>query len=117
MSKYNLEVETIKNNNYRKVIETTKNMQLVLMSLEPKEDIPEEIHPKTTQFFRVEKGAIKIVINGISKVVKAGQSLIVPPGTKHYVQAIGKQAAKLYTIYTPPEHPIGLVQKKGKPSR
>lgn len=111
MSKFNLEVETIKNNNYRKVVETTKNMQLVLMSLLPSEDIPEETHPKTSQFFRVEKGVIQIIVNDNKKILKDGQSLIVPPNTKHYVKCMGKQSAKLYTIYTPPEHPDGLIQK------
>lgn len=111
MSKFNLELETLKNLNYRKVVETTKNMQLVLMSLNPLEDIPEEIHPKTSQFFRIEQGTIKIIIDGSSKILKDGQSLIVPAGSKHYVKCIGKQPAKLYTIYAPPEHPDGLTQK------
>lgn len=111
MSKFNLEVETIKNDNYRKVIDTTKNMQLVLMSLLPSEDIPEETHPKTSQFFRVEKGVIQIIVNDKKKILKDGQSLIVPPNTKHYVKCMGKQSAKLYTIYTPPEHTPGLIQK------
>lgn len=111
MQKINLEAETIRNVNYRKVLETTKNMQLVLMCLKPKEDIPEEVHVNTTQFFRVEKGMIRIIVNGTSRLLKDGQSLIVPPNTKHYVKCVGKQAAKLYTIYAPPEHPVGLVQK------
>ena len=70
MSKFNLEVETIKNDNYRKVIDTTKNMQLVLMSLLPSEDIPEETHPKTSQFFRVEKGVIQIIVNDKKKILQ-----------------------------------------------
>ena len=111
MSKFNLETETIKNNNYRKVIETTKTMQLVLMSLKPQEDIPAEIHSNTTQFFRVEKGVLSITVNGVKKTVKDGQSLIVFPGKKHYVKCISTMPAKLYTIYSPPEHPANLVQK------
>lgn len=91
-------------------------MQIVLMSLLPSEDIPKETHPKTSQFFRVERGIIKIVIDGKSKILKDGQSLIVPPGIKHYVKCVGKQSAKLYTIYTPPEHPDGLIQKM-KPNK
>jgi hypothetical protein len=111
MSKFNLETETIKNTNYRKVIETTKNIQLVLMSLKPMEDIPAEVHKGTTQFFRVEQGTLAITVNGVKKIVKDGQSLIVLPGKRHYVQCIGSKPAKLYTIYSPPEHPDGLVQK------
>ena len=111
MSKFNLETETIKNVNYRKVMYTTKNMQLVLMSLLPGEDIPKETHRNTTQFFRVEKGTIAINVGGIKKILKDGQSLIVPPNTQHYVQCIGTKPAKLYTIYSPPEHPDKLVQK------
>ncbi len=111
MAKFDLEVNTIKNTNYRKVIETTKNMQLVLMSLKPLEDIPEEVHSKTTQFIRVEKGEILTVVDKVRKIIKAGQSIIIPPGSVHYVQATGKQPAKLYTIYTPPEHKPDLLQK------
>ena len=99
----------MKNNNYRKVVETTKTMQLVLMSLKAGEDIPAEIHRNTTQFFRVEQGKICVTINGVKKTLRDGQSIIVAPGKKHYVQCIN--AAKLYTIYSPPEHPIGLIQK------
>ncbi len=111
MSKFNLEAETIKNNNYRKVIETTKNIQLVIMSLNPDEDIPAEIHKNTTQFFRVEQGTLAITVNGVKKLVKDGQSLIVLPGKKHYVKCISSRPAKFYTIYSPPEHPDGLIQK------
>jgi len=111
MSKFNLEAETIKNTNYRKVVETTKNLQLVLMSLNPGEDIPAEIHPNTTQFFRVERGKVAITVNGVKKTLKDGQSLVVTPGKKHYVKCVGRVPAKLYTIYSPPEHPSNLIQK------
>ena len=79
------------------------------MSLKAGEDIPAEIHPNTTQFFRVEQGAVAVTINGIKKTLKDGQSIIVAPGKKHYVKCV--KAAKLYTIYSPPEHPNNLIQK------
>lgn len=111
MAKVNLEKETISNGNYRKVLHTTKNMQLVLMSLLSTEDIPEEIHPHTTQFIKVEQGLIAVTVNGIKKTIKQGQSIIIEPGQKHYVKP-GAKGVKLYTIYTPAEHPIGLIQKR-----
>jgi len=105
----NLEEKTKKNNNYRKVVDTTKTQQLVLMSLPAGEDIPEEVHSKTTQFIKVEDGEIVVVINGKKKTLKTGYSIVIPPGAKHYVKA--KKLSKLYTIYSPPEHPVGLTQK------
>ena len=110
--KINIEKETIKNNNYRKVLQTTPNMQLVLMCLLPGEDIPEEVHRSTSQFFRIEQGTAKIRAGGGDHKLKDGDVFIVPPNTKHRVQNIGKDPLKFYTIYAPPEHPDGLVQKK-----
>jgi quercetin dioxygenase-like cupin family protein len=112
MSKFNLEKETVKNTDYRRVVETTKNMQLVLMALMPIEDIPEEIHPKTTQFIKVEQGQILVIADGVKKMLKQGQSIIIKPGQKHYVKPKGANPAKLYTIYTPAEHAPGLIQKR-----
>lgn len=108
--KISLEKATLTNKNYRKVLQTTKNMQLVLMCIV--DEIPEETHPHTSQFIRVEKGVAKVTIDGQVKKLKDGDACIVPPGAKHRVQNAGPEELKLYTIYTPPEHADGLIQKK-----
>jgi mannose-6-phosphate isomerase-like protein (cupin superfamily) len=100
-----IETDTIKNKHYRKVVHTTKQQQLVLMSLEPGENIPSEIHPETTQFFRIEAGTGVALVAG--KRVKLFQNivLVVPPNTQHEISQTGDVPLKLYTIYSPPEHP------------
>ncbi len=108
----NIEKDTLDNKNYRKVIHTTSNMQLVLMCLQPGENIPMEVHKKTSQFIRVESGR-GIAIVGKNKVLlEDGVSIIIPPGTNHYVENIDSSALKLYTIYTPPEHSKNKIDKR-----
>jgi len=107
----NLETLTTRNSNYRKVVKTTKQMQLVLMSLKPKEFIPLEKHDITTQFIRVEKGKALIQVGKTKKIYSKDDYIIIPPGKKHKVTNIGTTALKLYTIYSPPEHPPKLVQR------
>jgi mannose-6-phosphate isomerase-like protein (cupin superfamily) len=110
--KTNIEEKTLKNKYFRQVLFTAKNMQLVVMSLLPSEDIGVETHPKVDQFFRVEEGEGKVVMNGVEQKVKAGDVFIVPQGTKHNVLNTSKKAAmKIYTIYSPPNHPDGKVHK------
>lgn len=112
----NIEKETLKNNNYRKVLYTNKYQQLVVMSIQKGEFIPWEIH-NGSQFFRIEsgKGTAKIKI-GKDKYknvqLKDGQSLIVPPNTKHLIKNTGIDPLKLYTIYSPPQHKDGIVQRR-----
>jgi mannose-6-phosphate isomerase-like protein (cupin superfamily) len=110
----NIESDTLKNNNYRKVIYTVPNeLQLVLMSLAPGEDIPVEVHNSTTQFIRVESGSGYVHIGTKKYNLKDGVSIVIPPKKKHYVKNTSKnKSLKLYTIYTPPEHPKNLIQKK-----
>ncbi|HMP28365.1 MAG TPA: cupin domain-containing protein [Saprospiraceae bacterium] len=111
-SHLNIENETLKNTDYRRVIYTVpKNMQLVLMSIPKGKDIPSEIHPHTTQFIRIEKGLGIATIDGKEYGLGDGIELIIPPGFKHRIQNVGKTPLKLYTIYTPPEHRAGLVQQ------
>lgn len=105
----NIEEETLKNENFRKVISTTDNLQLVLMSLKPGEDIGMEIHDNVDQFFRIEKG------NGIAIIKKEtgeeelslvdGSVIIIPKGTYHNIKNTGNVSLKLYSIYSPPNHP------------
>lgn len=107
----NIEDKTIKNENYREVLYTTPQTQLVVMSLKPKEEIGEEVHSKTTQFIRVEKGTGKAIIGGKETALKDGISVVIPAGTKHNIINTGDSELKLYTLYSPPEHKDGLIQK------
>jgi mannose-6-phosphate isomerase-like protein (cupin superfamily) len=109
-----IEELTLENTYYRNVIYTSKdkNMQLVLMSLKPGEEIGEEVHPKINQFFRIEKGKGKIVYNNEKEQdIKDDDAIIIPAGMKHNVINTGTKDIKLYTIYTPANHPHGLRQK------
>lgn len=104
-----IESETISNENYRKVLYTANNMQLVLMSLKPDEDIGEEVHD-VDQFFRIDKGSGKVIINDVETDIKDGTAFIIPSGSKHNVIA-GMDGLKLYTIYALAHHEDGIVQK------
>lgn len=99
----NITEATIKNKYYRHVIHTTRDMQLVLMSLRPGEDIPGEIH-EGTQFVRVESGQGEVTIDNIIYPLKDDTSISIPPGHWHYFKATGPDDLKLYSIYSPPEH-------------
>jgi mannose-6-phosphate isomerase-like protein (cupin superfamily) len=110
--KVNIEKKTISNKNYRKVLYTTDQTQLVVMNIPVSGDIPSEVHPKTTQFIRIEKGSGQITVGSKKYSVLDGDSVIIPANTRHYVKNTHKSAPLLlYTIYSPPEHPPGLVQK------
>jgi len=106
-----IEKETIENTNFRKVLYTGKNSQLVLMSLRPMEEIGMEVHSNVDQFFRFEKGEGKVIIDGVSHPVKGGDAVIVPAGAQHNVVNASKiLELKLYTIYSPPEHQDKVVR-------
>lgn len=107
-----IETETVKNTEFRRVLYTSKFSQLVLMSLKPGEEIGEEVHDDVDQFFRFEEGEGKVVIDNTEYKVKDGSAVVVPNGSKHNVINTSKTAAlKLYTIYSPPEHRDGVVHK------
>lgn len=102
-----------KNKYFRRVLFTGKHLQLVVMCLQPKEEIGNEVHKRVDQFFRVEEGRAKFVFNGDEvHVVSAGGAVVVPAGTYHNViNTSATQPLKLYTIYTPPQHPDGTVHR------
>ena len=105
---------TINNNNYRKVINTTIYQQLVLMSLKPKEEIGMEIHKKVDQFIRIEKGTAVAIIgkeNQKKYLLKKEHFITIPAGTYHNIINIGRSELKLYSIYSPPNHKPGTIQK------
>ena len=91
-------------------------MQLVLMSLKPDEDIGEEVHETIDQFFRIDKGSGKLIMNGKESEISDGFAFIVPKGTKHNVVA-GKEGLKIYSIYSPPNHPEGTIHKTKEESK
>ena len=106
----NIEEKTLGNSNFRKVLFTGKYMQLVVMCLKGGEDIGKEVHDNVDQFFRVEEGEAKFVIDGVESVVGEDMVAIVPAGAEHNViNTSDTDDLKLYTIYTPPNHPEGTV--------
>jgi mannose-6-phosphate isomerase-like protein (cupin superfamily) len=115
MTGYVSEIEklTEENEYFRQVLYTATHQQLVVMCLQPGEDIGNEIHPDVDQFFRIEVGKARFVFNGTEEhVAEAGDAVIVPAGTFHNViNATPGGQLKLYTIYTPPNHPDGTVHK------
>lgn len=110
-----IEKLTVGNSNFRKVIFTGQHTQLVLMSLNPGEDIGLEVHPTTDQFFRVDKGEGKVIIMGKSYPIKDGSAIVIPAGTKHNIVNTSKtNPLKLYTLYSPPHHKDKVVHKTKK---
>ncbi len=106
----NIQNITLENNNFRKVLFTGKNMQLVVMSLLPKEEIGMEIHKDVDQFFRVEQGSCTIIMDGKEQKASDDFAFIVTAGTEHNVINNSEtEVLKLYTIYSPPNHPDGTI--------
>ena len=106
----NIEDRTLENSNFRKVLYTGKFMQLVVMSLKPGEDIGEEVHETVDQFFRVEKGEAKVVMNGEETLLTDDMVAIVPAGAMHNViNTSADTDLKLYTIYAPANHPENTI--------
>jgi mannose-6-phosphate isomerase-like protein (cupin superfamily) len=106
-----IEKETIKNEDFRRVLYTGKFSQLVLMSLKPGEEIGEETHDDVDQFFRFEKGKGLVIIDDVEHEVRDGHAVVVPSGAKHNViNTSKKNDLKLYTIYSPPEHQDAVVR-------
>jgi mannose-6-phosphate isomerase-like protein (cupin superfamily) len=101
----NIEKETKDNTDYRRVLYTAKNSQLVVMSIEPGDEIGNEIH-ELDQFIRIEKGNAKAILNNgeTEYELKDDFAIIVPSGTWHNIINTGNESLKLYTVYSPPEH-------------
>lgn len=107
-----IEELTLANSYFRQVIFTGPHCQLVLMSLRPSEEIGMEMHANVDQFFRIEKGQGKIIMNGEESVISGGMATVVPAGTQHNVINTSEtEELKLYTIYSPPNHPDGKIHK------
>ena len=109
--KTNIEKDTLDNNNFRKVLYTSKYSQLVLMNLLPKEEIGMEVHENNDQFFRFEKGNGKVIIDGNEYNVTDGDAVVVPAGSQHNVINVSESDnLKLYTIYSPAHHQDGVIR-------
>lgn len=100
----NIERDSLKNENFRQVLYTAPHSQLVLMSLNPNEEIGEEVH-NLDQFFRVEKGTGKAILDGVEQEISDGFAIVIPEGTKHnIINTSATEKMKLYTIYSPANH-------------
>lgn len=106
----NIEKLTWENDNFRQVLYTDKNTQLVLMSLRSGEDIGEEVHD-VDQFLRIEVGVGKAVLNGEEHDIADGSAVVVPAGTRHNIINTGTGGMKLYTLYSPPHHEDGVIHQ------
>jgi mannose-6-phosphate isomerase-like protein (cupin superfamily) len=105
----NIEEKTEKNNHFREVLYTAEHCQLVVMNILPNEEIGQEKHEKVDQFFRIESGTAKIIMNGEENILSPGMVAVVPAGTTHNVINAGTSDLKLYTLYSPPNHPANTI--------
>ncbi|HEX7405260.1 MAG TPA: cupin domain-containing protein [Candidatus Nanopelagicaceae bacterium] len=106
----NIEKIAITNQDFRQVLYTAKNCQLVVMSLKSKEEIGMEVH-KLDQFFRVEEGDGEAILDGVRTAISAGFAILIPAGTNHNIINTGEGPLKLYTLYAPPNHRDGVVHR------
>jgi mannose-6-phosphate isomerase-like protein (cupin superfamily) len=109
-----IEKQTTENQDFRRVLYTGHYTQLVLMAIQPGEEIGEEVHDDTDQFFRVEQGEGEVVIDSQSHPIRDGSAIVVPAGARHNVRNTGGQSLRLYTLYSPPHHDDGVVHRTRK---
>jgi len=108
----NIEKDTLDNDDFRRVLFTGPHTQLVLMTLGPGEDIGLETHEGHDQFIRIESGTGKAVLDGTTHALTDGSALVIPAGVEHNViNTSSAEPLKLYTLYSPPEHPDGTVHR------
>lgn len=107
-----IEEDTLENTFFRKVLFTGPNSQLVLMTLQPNEDIGSEVHPDNDQFFRFEAGEGKVIVDGQEYIVGDGDAVVVPAGAEHnIINTSATEMLKMYTIYSPAHHPDGTIHQ------
>lgn len=104
----NIEQETLKNTDYRRVLYTAKNSQLVLMNIQPGDEIGLETH-HLDQFIRIEQGEATAILDGVEHNMEDDFAVVIPAGTEHNVINTGTEELKLYSVYSPPEHKDGVV--------
>lgn len=105
-----IEKETKENDNFRKVLYTAKNCQLVVMCIQPGDEIGEEVHD-LDQFIRIEDGEAKAILNDVEYEMEDDYAVVIPAGVKHNLINTGDESLKLYTIYSPPEHRDGVIHQ------
>ena len=105
----NIEDRTADNRDFRRVIDTAQHLQLVLMSLAAGEEIGEEVHAESDQFFRIEAGAGEVWMNGIATAIEDGCAIVIPAGVRHNIRNTGRTSLQVYTLYAPPHHADGTV--------
>ena len=107
----NIEEDTLSNEDYRRVVFTGKNTQLVLMTLQPGVEIGQEVHEGHDQFIRIESGTGEVMMDGRVTPISDGSAFIIPSGVEHNVtNTSADEPLRLYTLYSPPEHEDGLVE-------
>lgn len=106
-----IERATLENGDFRRVLYTGKYLQLVLMTLQPGEEIGEEVHEDHDQFFRIEQGEGEVRIDGVRSPIADDDAVIVPAGARHNVVNTGREPLRLYTLYGPPEHRDRVVHR------
>jgi len=104
----NIEEATMENTDYRRVLYTSKSSQLVLMNIQPGDEIGMEVH-ELDQFIRIEQGKAEVILDGVSHGVSDDFAIVIPAGTDHNVINVGDNELKLYSVYSPPEHKDGTV--------
>lgn len=108
----NIEEKTLQNESFREVLYTAQHSQLVMMSLNPNEDIGMEVHEIVDQFIRIEEGEGKAILNGEEHILTSGSAIVVPAGTQHNViNTSPTKKLKLYTVYSPAHHKDGTIHK------
>lgn len=108
----NIEKAALENTKFRQVLFTGPHAQLVVMALQPGEDIGLETHDDVDQFIRVEAGHGTALLDGKEQALEDGSAVVIPAGTKHnIINSSRTEALKLYTIYSPPEHPDGTIHE------
>jgi mannose-6-phosphate isomerase-like protein (cupin superfamily) len=109
----NIERDTLENEDYRRVLYTGPNMQLVLMTLQPREEIGLETHDEHDQFIRIEAGTGVVLLDDERHELRDGSAVVIPAGVEHNViNTSTSEALRLYTLYSPPEHPDGTVHRR-----
>jgi mannose-6-phosphate isomerase-like protein (cupin superfamily) len=104
----NIEDATVNNTDYRRVLYTSKNSQLVVMNIQPGDEIGMEVH-ELDQFIRIEQGSAKVILDDVEHEVEDDFAVVIPAGANHNVINTGDNELKLYSIYSPPEHKDGTV--------
>ena len=108
----NIETKTLENSSFREVLFTAPHSQLVVMTLQVGEDIGQETHPDRDQFIRVESGQGEAILDGERHALSDGSAVVIPAGTEHnVVNSSASEPLRLYTIYSPPEHPDGTINR------